>query len=104
MNISGIRTTISRILISPLAFDGAVVAVEGLATDVRKEPGGTKTTFKLSDLRGNYINVSTSGALEILENDLLVVGGIYRRTENEIEAEEVEKVQLKEKEGKREGF
>jgi len=102
MNVSGIRTTISRILISPLAFDGAIVAIEGLATDVRKEPsnGGGATLFKLSDLKGNYINVSASGTWEILENDLLVVGGIYRRTENKIEAEQIEKIQLKENEGK----
>ncbi|HSE84208.1 MAG TPA: hypothetical protein VLB01_06650, partial [Thermodesulfobacteriota bacterium] len=31
MNVAGIRTYISRILISPLAFDGAIVAVEGIA-------------------------------------------------------------------------
>ncbi|MER3446577.1 MAG: hypothetical protein C4291_06905 [Candidatus Dadabacteria bacterium] len=57
------------------------------------------TTFKLSDLQGNFINVSTSGILEILENDYIVVGGIYRREKNEIEAQEIEKIQLEEKKG-----
>jgi hypothetical protein len=98
MNISGIRTTISRILISPLAFDSAIVAVEGFAQDVKKQAGNGeesgKTLFKIADLRGNFINVSISGNLEIFEKDHLIVGGIYRRTANEIEAEQVEKIQL----------
>ncbi|MBI2488082.1 MAG: hypothetical protein HYW01_14285 [Deltaproteobacteria bacterium] len=100
MNIAGIRTTISRILISPLAFDSAIVAVEGLAHDVKKETVNgektEKTFFKLADLRGNFINVSILGKWEIVENDHLIVGGIYRRTTNEIEAEQVEKIQLEE--------
>ena len=98
--IVGIRAPITKILLSPLAFDGAIVAVGGLARDVRKEnSNGPKavTIFKLSDLQGNFINVSTSGTLEILENDYLVVGGIYRRAKNEIEAREIEKIQLEEK-------
>lgn len=101
-NIVGIRASITKILISPLAFDGAIVAVEGLARDVKKEDSDGKklvTTFKLSDLQGNFINVSTSGILEILENDYIVVGGIYRREKNEIEAQEIEKIQLEEKKG-----
>ena len=100
MNIPGIRTTISRILISPLAFDSAIVVVEGLAHDVKKQTGNGeesgKTLFKLSDLRGNFINVSISGNWEIFEKDHLIVGGIYRRAANEIEAEQVEKIQLEE--------
>ncbi len=100
MNITGIRTTISRILISPLAFDGAIVAVEGLAHDVKKETESVekneKTFFKLADLRGNFINVFISGKSEIFENDHLVVGGIYRRTTNVIEAEQAEKIQPEE--------
>ncbi|HEX9831270.1 MAG TPA: hypothetical protein VGA94_06240 [Thermodesulfobacteriota bacterium] len=100
MNIAGIRTTISRILISPLAFDSAIVVVEGLAHDVKKETvnGGKteKTFFKLADLRGNFINVSILGKWEIVENDHLIVGGIYRRARNEVEAEQVEKIKLEE--------
>jgi hypothetical protein len=100
MNIAGIRTTISRILISPLAFDSAIVVVEGLAHDVKKETvnGGKaeKTFFKLADLRGNFINVSILGKWEIVENDHLIVGGIYRRARNEVEAEQVEKMKLEE--------
>lgn len=99
-NIAGIRASITKILISPLAFDGAIVAVEGLAHDVKKERSDRRervTAFKLSDLQGNFINVSASVASEVSENDYLVVGGIYRREKNEIEAQEIQKIQLKEK-------
>lgn len=101
MHITGIRAEITRILLSPLAFDGAIVAVEGLAHDVKLETSNgqaqSSTRFKLSDLRGNYINVSIPGTWEILENDYLVVGGIYRRTENKIEAQQIEKIVLQKK-------
>ncbi len=99
-NIAGIRALITKILISPLAYDGAVVAVEGLARDVKKENSdgpNAVTTFKLSDLQGNYIRVSIQGTWEILGNDYLVVGGIYRREKNEIEAQEIQKILQEEK-------
>jgi hypothetical protein len=102
MNIPGIRASITRILISPLAFDGAIVAVEGIARDVQKETLNEEdkvvTMFKLSDLQGNFINVSIPGTCDIVENDYLIVGGIYRRTKNEIEAEQIEKIQLEKNE------
>ena len=100
-HIPGIRAPITKILISPLAFDGAIVAVEGIAHDVMQEKSDgkdkTSTIFKLSDLQGNYINVSTPGKREIFEYDYLVVGGIYRRAENLIEAQQIEIVVLEEK-------
>ncbi len=100
-HIPGIRAPISKILISPLAFDGAMVAVEGIAHDVKQETSGegdkTSTTFKLSDLQGNYLNVSIPGKRKIFEDDLLVVGGTYRRAKNEIEAQQVEIVVLEKK-------
>ena len=100
-HIPGIRAPITKILISPLAFDGAIVAVEGIAHDVKQEKSDgqdkTSTIFKLSDLRGNYINVSTPGKREIFEYDYLVVGGIYRRAQNLIEAQQIEIIVLEEK-------
>ena len=98
-NIPGMRTYVSRILISPLAFDGAVVAVKGIAHDVQEiSEGGqrTITTFRLFDLKGNFLNVSIQGKQDIIENDLLIVGGIYRRVKNEIEAVQLEKIELEE--------
>ncbi|MEM4658743.1 MAG: hypothetical protein QXX77_10035 [Candidatus Methanosuratincola sp.] len=89
--VSGIRATVGKILVSPLAFDGAVVAVEGIAKDVRTSTAESPyITFKLSDLMGNYINVTIKGDHTLKENDYLVVGGIYRRARNEIEAREIE--------------
>lgn len=100
-HIPGIRAPITKILISPLAFDGAIVAVEGIAHDVKQEKSDgqdkTSTIFKLSDLQGNYINVSTPGKREIFEYDYLVVGGIYRRAQNLIEAQQIEIIVLEEK-------
>lgn len=93
-NVIGIRTTIERILISSLAFDGAIVAVEGIARDVGEVSegrAGTATQFKLYDARENFINVSAPGKRSILENDTLIVGGIFRREKNEIEAKQIEK-------------
>ncbi len=94
MSITGIRTTISRILISPLAFDGAIVAVEGLVHNIKKQHEDQlkkeSTFFQLADLRGNFINVSIPGKWDILEKDHVIVGGLYRRTTNEIEAEQLE--------------
>ena len=38
-SIAGIRASINKILVSPLAFDGAVVVVEGIARDVEEKYG-----------------------------------------------------------------
>ena len=72
------------------------MAVEGLAHDVQNENtyGEEKTIFKLSDLKGNYINVSIKGSWDILDNDYLIVGGVYRKAQNQIEANQLEKIQL----------
>jgi len=100
IHIPGIRTTISRILISPLAFDGAIVAVEGLVHNLKSEQENPATKekifFQLVDLRGNMINVSIPGRWDIVEKDHIIVGGIYRRTPNEIEAEQLEIIPLAE--------
>ncbi|MEM4410017.1 MAG: hypothetical protein QXI19_14900 [Candidatus Caldarchaeum sp.] len=89
--ISGIRAPLGKILVSPLAFDGAIVAVEGIAKDVTTSTNDPPSvTFKLSDLKGNYINVTLKGKHTLKENDYLVVGGVYRRASNEIEARELE--------------
>jgi hypothetical protein len=97
--IGGIRTTISRILISPLAFDGAEVALEGIAHDISEAKTGEDVPiiiFKLTDLGGNFINVSIPSSWVVMEDDYMVVGGIYRRAKNEIEAEQLEVIVLEE--------
>ena len=97
--ISGIRTTIERILINQLAFDAAQVAVEGIAHDiseVKTDQGVPSVVFKLTDRAGNFIDVSIPTSWVVEEDDYVVVGGIYRRSKNEIEAQQLEVIVLEE--------
>jgi len=99
--VLGIRTSIKRILINPLAFDGAIVALEGIARDMEEESSVNdvpKTRFKLADLSGNYISVSMPTSWVVEENDFVVVGGIYRRAKDEIEAKQLEVIVLEDEE------
>lgn len=95
---------IESILINPIIYDSAGVAVEGKVWDLKFEELQQKTelpytSFKLADEDGHYVNVFASGHLPIAEGEIVEVTGIYRRqfpTEvhnfvNEIEAERVER-------------
>lgn len=97
MSVQGFRASISKILFSPIAFDGATVAVEGIAAAVSEadpEEEDAVTTFRLVDLNGNYINVEMPGVWEIADNDYLIVGGIYRMNGNMLEADQYEEIVL----------
>jgi hypothetical protein len=97
--IGGIRTTVERILINQLAFDSAQVAVEGTAHDIsegKTDEGIPIALFKLTDRAGNFIDVSMPTSWVVKEDDYLVVGGIYRRSKNQIEAQQLEVVVLEE--------
>jgi hypothetical protein len=101
--IAGIRTTIERILINQLAFDSAQVAVEGTAHDIseaKTDEGVPIVLFKLTDRAGNYIDVAIPTSWVVKEDDYMVVGGIYRRSKNEIEARQMEVIVLEEDEKK----
>lgn len=111
--IQGYRAPISKILFSPVAYDGATVAIEGFVKDYKqesdveteKEAGAVEaddinTTFKLMDLKGNYINIIMPGQWEVENNNYLIVGGIYRKNGNELEAQQFEKVDFKDKDEK----
>jgi len=105
--IQGYRAPIAKILFSPVAYDGATVAVEGFVRDYKEESEGNEpkeenitTTFKLTDLKGNYINVLMPGQWEVEDNSYLVVGGIYRKNGNELDAEQFEKVEFQDKDDK----
>ena len=58
------------------------------------------TTFKLTDLNGNYINILMPGQWEVENNNYLIVGGIYRKNGNELEAQQFEKVEFEDKDEK----
>lgn len=97
MSVQGFRASISKILFSPIAFDGATVAVEGIAASVSEvdpEQEDAMTNFRLVDLNGNYINVEMPGSWEIADDDYLFVGGIYRKNGNILEAGQFEKIVL----------
>ncbi len=107
LGIQGYRAPISKILFSPLAYDGATVAIEGFARDFAEEPvdgsdtsEDITTTFKLTDLKGNYIIILLPGQWEIVDNDYLIVGGIYRKNGNELEAQQFEIVDFEKKDEK----
>ncbi|MCH7949620.1 MAG: hypothetical protein IH875_03990 [Candidatus Dadabacteria bacterium] len=107
LGIQGYRAPISKILFSPLAYDGATVAIEGFARDFAEEPvdgsdtsEDVTTTFKLTDLKGNYIIILLPGQWEIVDNDYLIVGGIYRKNGNELEAQQFEIVDFEKKDEK----
>lgn len=102
--IQGIREPIFRILLSPVAYDGAIVVVEGIVRDFSEQEEADsesaddlESTFKLFDTRGSFINITMPGSWEIVDNDYLIVGGIYRKNSNEIEAKQFEKVDFEDK-------
>ncbi|MFI5322889.1 MAG: hypothetical protein ACHQ6U_05025 [Thermodesulfobacteriota bacterium] len=98
--VLGYRAPISKILFSPIAFDGATVAVEGIVANLKQNEGKSKevvTNFKLADLDGNYINIVMPGTWKIVDKEYLVVGGIYRKNGNIIEADQFEKIVLQDK-------
>ena len=110
--IVGIRASINKISISPLAYDGAIVVVEGIATEVSiDEPSDnqTITKFKLANFSGTYINVVLEGEQEIADFNYVVVGGMYDRQKNEIAGnafeaisseEEIDKIIKQKKKGR----
>lgn len=110
--IQGYRAPIAKILFSPVAYDGATVAIEGFVRDYKEEGAGDSeetdevksddinTTFKLTDLNGNYINILMPGQWEVENNNYLIVGGIYRKNGNELEAQQFEKVEFEDKDEK----
>ena len=96
-SVQGYRAPIYRILFSPLAYDGRLVAVEGIVNRLEidmEHPEGPTTYFRLMDLKGNYINVDMPGTWDIEDNDYIVVGGIYRRNGSYIDAEQYERIVL----------
>ena len=94
LSIQGYRAPVSKVLFSPVAFDGATLALEGFVVEksVTAEDEEPLTTFKLSDLNGNTININMPGEWEFEDGDYMIVGGVYRRNGNMLEAEQFEKV------------
>lgn len=94
---------IEEILISPHAYDGAGLTVEGMIWDLNYDLLTDEdieipfTSFKLANKSGNYINVFAEGNYPLTEGEQVIVTGIYRREYitkyrnyvNEIEAKSI---------------
>lgn len=87
-NIKGIKTSITRIQISPLAFDGANVVVLGFVEGI-KNLEDKQEVLVLTDKYGNSINVEFTEMPELDKHDTVIVGGKYRKNKNIIISEKI---------------
>jgi len=89
-NIQGIKTSIAKIQISPLAFDGAQVVVLGFVNEINNSDSeNEQNLLVLMDQYGNSINVESEEILDFQKNDTVLVGGKYRRNSNVIISEKI---------------
>lgn len=85
-NVPGIKTNITKIQVSPLAFDGAIVVIIGTVISVKEN------TLTLADEKGSTLWVKTNNEPQLSQNDQVLVSGIFRRSINTIEADQIIKV------------
>lgn len=86
LNVPGIKTTVSRIQISPLAHDGARVAVVGSVVKVFED------NFVLTDTKGSTVLVGFSKDLNFNEGEQVLISGVFRHNKNTIEADQIIKI------------
>ena len=111
-NVAGMKTTIKRVQVSPIAFAGAKIVVLGFITeinyadevdtDVQSDENDEVITEEteiqeenilvLSDSQGNTINVQFEETDEFAINDTVVVSGKYNNGTNTIVSDEIIKV------------
>ncbi len=97
-DVPGIETTISKIQISPLAYDRARVAVKGIVVDIKesKEKGNQVI---ISDAFQNTQKLSYKDEItEIKPGDLVLVSGIFDRSSKIIIADHMVKIPYKDDE------
>lgn len=90
INVTGIKTTITRIQISPLAHDGAKVVVIGRINEFIEENDIIRLV--ISDTKGSKAIVESFEDLNFNNGDYILVGGVYRLKENIIFAEEIHQI------------
>lgn len=89
-NIFGIKTTIARIQISPLAHDGARVVVAGFIKSFKSyDKEAESQLLILSDIKDNYIEIEYSSDFTGEIGEQVVAGGLYRMDINRIVDAEV---------------
>ena len=113
-NVAGMKTTIKRVQVSPIAFAGAKIVVLGFITDisyadevdteVSEDDNGNQdeavddveiqeeNILILSDSQGNTINVEFEDTDNFAINDTVVVSGNYNNGTNTIVSDEIIKV------------
>ena len=89
-NIPGIKTSISRILVSPLAHDGARVVVVGYIKNIESEIEDSESKLiTLSDIKDNSIKVEFNSGIEVETGEQVLAGGLYRKDLNRIVEAEI---------------
>jgi len=111
-NVQGMKTTIKRVQVSPIAYAGAKIVVLGYITDIsyadevteETDPADPENkdieekeiqennTLILSDSGGNTINVQFEEIESIAVGDTVVVSGNYNNGKNMIVSDEIIKV------------
>jgi len=111
-NVQGMKTTIKRVQVSPIAYAGAKIVVLGYITDISYADEVTEETdpadpenkdieekeiqenniLILSDSGGNTINVQFEEIEGIAVGDTVVVSGNYNNGKNMIDSDEIIKV------------
>ena len=111
-NVQGMKTTIKRVQVSPIAYAGAKIVVLGYITDIsyadevteETDPADPENkdieekeiqennTLILSDSGGNTINVQFEEIEGIAVGDTVVVSGNYNNGKNMIDSDEIIKV------------
>lgn len=89
-NVQGVKTTIHRILISPLAFDGATVAVTGYVDKNSFEL--SKNELILADKINNKITVNFENDYTPVADDFILVSGKFVKNLTKIENAEIYKI------------
>lgn len=100
-DLPGIETTISKIQISPLAYDRARVAVKGIIVNITGAEDGNsgKREIIISDAYQNTQKIVYEGETEEFESgDLVLISGIFDRSTKTIITDRIMKIPYKEKE------
>lgn len=100
-DLPGIETTISKIQISPLAYDRARVAVRGIIVNITGAEDGNsgKREIIISDAYQNTQKIVYEGKTEEFDSgDLVLVSGIFDRSTKRIITDRIMKIPYKEKE------
>ena len=94
INVTGIKTSISKIQISPIAYDRAIVAIQGNVVDIIEEDYSEENNilFTLSDPEGFKIDVNYTGSSTISKGEIVIISGKYIKNENTIYSDYIYKV------------